>query len=78
MLEKFMKKLKEFKNNKDNELMKFKLETVQGFFEMEDQNKWLKLNAITQNQVENAERFEEKIQSIMKKLYVPDYQSENV
>ena len=78
MLDKFMKKLKEFKSNKDNELMKFKLETVQGFFEMEDQNKWLKLNAITQNQVENAERFEEKIQSIMKKLYVPDYQSENV
>lgn len=78
MLEKFMKKLKEFKNNKDNELMKFKLETVQGFFEMQDLNKWLKFNAITQNQVENAERFEEQIQSIMKKLYVPDYQSENV
>lgn len=78
MLEKFMKKLKEFKSNKDNELMKFKLETVQGFFEMQDYNKWLKLNAITQNQVENAERFEEQIQSIMKKLYVPDYQSENV
>lgn len=78
MLEKFMKRLKEFKSSKDNELMNFKLETVQGFFEMEDQNKWLKLNAITQNQVENTERFEEKIQSIMKKLYVPDYQSENV
>lgn len=78
MLEKFMKKLKEFKNNKDNELLKFKLETVQGFFEMQDLNKWLKFNAITQNQVENAERFEEQIQSIMKKLYVPDYQSENV
>lgn len=78
MLEKFMKRLKEFKSNKDNELMKFKLETVQGFFEMQDHNKWLKLNSITQNQVENAEIFEEKIQSIMKKLYVPDYQSENV
>lgn len=78
MLEKFMKKLKEFKNNKDNELMKFKLETVQGFFEMQDLNKWLKFNAITQNQLDNAERFEEQIQSIMKKLYVPDYQSENV
>lgn len=78
MLEKFMKKLKEFKSNKDNELMKFKLKTVQGFFEMQDLNKWLKFNAITQNQVENANRFEEQIQSIMKKLYVPDYQSENV
>ena len=78
MLEKFMKKLKEFKNNKDNELMKFKPETVQGFFEMQDLNKWLKFNAITKNQLDNAERFEEQIQSIMKKLYVPDYQSENV
>lgn len=78
MLERFTKKLKEFKKNKDNELMKFKLETVQGFFEMEDLNKWLKFNAITQNQLNNAERFEEQIQSIIKKLYVPDYQSENV
>lgn len=78
MLEKFMKKLKEFKNNKEQELMKFNLKTVQGFFEMEDQNKWLKFNAITKNQLESANRFEEEFNSIIKKLYVPDYQSENV
>lgn len=78
MLEKFMKKLKEFKSCKEQELMKFSLKTVQGFFEMEDQNKRLKFNAITKNQLDSANRFEEKFNSIIKKLYVPDYQSKNV
>lgn len=78
MLKKFIEKLKQFKKDKDNELMKFKLETVQEFFEMQDLNKWLKFNAITQRQVENANRFEERFESTIKKLYVPDYQSENV
>lgn len=78
MLEKFMKKLEELKNSKDNELMKFDLETVQGFFEMDDYNKKLKFNAITEEQYKRTEMFEKHIESILKKLYVPDYQSENV
>lgn len=75
MLEKFIKELNKFKIKKDNELMNFKLETVQGFFEMQDYNKLLRYNAITKIQLDNAERFEVQIQSIMEKLYVPDYQS---
>lgn len=78
MLEKFMEKLRQLKSKKEQELMKFSLETVQGFFEMEDQNKWLKFNAITKNQLDSVNRFEEKFNSIIKKLYVPDYQSKNV
>ena len=78
MLEKFVEKLKEFTTKKDKELMTFKLETVQGYFEMEDCNKWLKLNAVTYDQYLRAVKFEDQINSILKKLYVPDYQSKNV
>ena len=78
MWEKFAKVINEFKKSKENELMKFDKETVEGFFEMQDQNKWLKFNAITQNQVDTANRFDNQLNSIMQKLYVPDYQSENI
>lgn len=78
MWEKFMKVINEFKKSKENELMRFDLETVQGFFEMQDHNKWLRFNAITQKQLETADRFEFQLNSIMKKLYVPNYQTENV
>ena len=78
MLEKLMQKLKELKKEKENELMDFSLETVQGFFDMEDQNKWLKYNSVTQEQLNRTERFEEQFYSIIKKLYVPDYHIKNV
>lgn len=78
MLEKFIEKLKDFKAKKDKELMTFKLETIQGYFEMEDCNKWLKLNAVTYDQYLRAVNFENQINSILKKLYVPDYHIENV
>lgn len=78
MLEKLMQKLKDLKQRKENELMNFSLETVQGFFDMEDQNKWLKYNSITKEQLNRTERFEEQFNSIIKKLYVPDYQIKNV
>ena len=74
----FIEKLKALKKQTENELMTFKLETVQGFFEMEDNNKWLKYNAITQKEVERANSFEQHLHSILGKLYVPDYQSQNV
>lgn len=78
MIEKFIEQLKEFTTKKEKELMTFRLETIQGYFEMEDCNKWLKLNAVTYDQYLRAVKFEEQINSILKKLYVPDYQSENV
>lgn len=78
MLEKFQKKLEEFKKGKDLELITFSLETVQNYFAMQDINKWLRFNAINKNQVEITERFEQNLQNTLKNLYVPDYQSKNV
>ena len=78
MLEKFQETISKLKKKQEVELMKMSLESVQGFFEMQDINKWLKFNAINKNQIENAENFDIQLNSILKKLYVPDYQSENI
>lgn len=78
MLEKYLKLIMDLKKKNDKELMLSKLETVQGFFEMQDRNKMLKFNAITQKQLDSANRFEEHLQAILEKLYVPDYQSQNI
>lgn len=78
MLEKFQMMLEEFKKNKEDELIKFDLETIQRYFEMQDVNKWIKFNAMNKEQVERANNFEKHLQDLLKKLYVPDYQSENV
>ena len=78
MLEKFQEMLQKFKKQKDEELMTFSLSSVQGFFDMQDLNKWLKFNAMNKQQVENAEKFDIQLDGILKKLYVPDYQSENI
>lgn len=78
MLEKFQMMLEEFKKNKENELIKFDLETTQQYFKMQDVNKWLKFNAMNKEQVERANSFEKHLQDLLKKLYVPDHQSENV
>lgn len=53
------------------------LEFVQGLFEMEDINKFLKFNAINPRQIEAVERFERQMESQLKNLCVPDYQTKN-
>ena len=78
MLEKSQMMLEEFKKNKENELIKFDLETTQQYFKMQDVNKWIKFNAMNKEQVERANSFEKHLQDLLKKLYVPDHQSENV
>lgn len=78
MLEKFQEMLQRLKKQKENELATFSLDTVQDYFKMQDVNKWLKLNAMNQEQLRQANRFEEHLQNLLKKLYIPDYQSENV
>lgn len=78
MLERFQKMLQDLKKKKENELMTFSLDTVQDYFKMQDVNKWLKFNAITAEQVRRADRYEQNLQSILKKLYVPSYQQETV
>ena len=78
MLEKFQKVLEQRKKELEKGLMLFDLETVQGYFEMQDVNKWLKFNAMNEKQIISADIFEEHLQNVIKKLYVPDYQLENV
>jgi len=74
---KIFKKAKDILN-KDNTMMQFKLETVQGFYNMKDWNSWLKFNAMNGKQLKQAEKVDRQINSILEKLYVPEYQSENI
>lgn len=76
MLEYYQKLIKELKAKKPKEHMS--LNFVQNIFEMEDINKWLKFNATTPEQIQRVQRFETNMQNLKEKLYVPDYQSENV
>ena len=78
MLKRLQKLLDKIKSNLEEPLMKMSLESVQGIFEMQDMNKWLKFNAMNEKQVVNAQNFDVQLESILKKLYVPDYQSENI
>lgn len=78
MLERFQKMLEDLKTKKEKELMTFSLDTVQDYFEMQDVNKWLKFNAVTAEQVRQADRYEQNLQNLLKKLYVPSYQQETV
>lgn len=63
---------------KDSQMMQFSLETVQGFFAMKDWNSWLKFNAMNPEELRQIEKTERQINSILEKLYVPEYQSENI
>ena len=69
-MEKTVKKQKEI-------LSSASLEFVQGLFEMQDVNKWLKFNATSEIQIQRVERFENNIQELLKKLCVPNYQTTN-
>lgn len=46
-------------------------ETIEGYFEMLDVNKWLKFNAFTVEQYNKAVKFEETVLNILKELAVP-------
>lgn len=76
MLEKWQNLLKDLKIKKHKDHMS--LEFIQSVFEMQDVNKWLKFNATSKTQLERAQNVEATLQALMEKLYVPDYQSENV
>lgn len=49
-------------------------ETITGYFEMLDTNKWLKFNAINIAQLNKALDFENTVYSILKELAVPQKQ----
>ena len=76
MLEYYQNFIKQLKQKKQKEQMSLKF--VQELFEMEDLNKWLKFNTVTEEQVQHIRKFENLMNELKEKLYVPDYQSENV
>lgn len=67
MLKRFHELLNKIKRNVEEPLMKMSLDSVQGIFEMQDMNKWLKFNAMNENQLENAQNFDIQLESILKK-----------
>ena len=78
MLEKFKDFVSAAIEKQNEQLMTFNLDTVQGYFEMQDLNKMLKFNAISKEQIKRCNSFEEHFQNIIKNLYVPTLQTENV
>ena len=76
MLEYYQNFIQKLKQKKPKEQMSLKF--VQELFEMEDLNKWLKFNAMTEEQVQRIRKFENGMEELEIILYVPDYQSENV
>jgi len=80
MLEKyqsFLEKCKKQYKCDSHEMMNWDIQKIEGLFNMQDTNKELRFNAINQNQVEIAERYEEHIQTLLENIYVPDYDKIN-
>lgn len=70
-----MWKILERKRGKQTEYLTVaKEETITGYFEMLDTNKWLKFNAFTVEQYNRALDFENTVYSILKELAVPQKQ----
>lgn len=75
MLEKFQKMLEDLKKKQSKELLPTTVKTVEGYFSMEDWNKWLKFNAMTPEQLRRVEAFENNLKKVFAKLYVPEAHS---
>ena len=66
--------LERIRGNKKEYLAVASEETITGYFEMLDTNKWLKYNAFTVEQYNKALDFENTVYSILKELAVPQKQ----
>ena len=66
------------KQGKKDILLDWGLSDVQGVFGMKYVNDWLKYNAMNEKQLNNALSFEQHINQLIEKLYVPSYQQKNV
>ena len=75
MLEKYQSLIEKLKKCEEKQHMS--AEFIQNVFEMQDVNKWLKFNAITDAQLKRVEEVENSIQALLKKICVPNYQLEN-
>lgn len=71
MLDKFQRMLEDLKKRQNNELLPTTVEAVEGYFNMEDINKWLKFNAITPEQIGRVNAFENNLKKVFAQLYVP-------
>ncbi len=72
MLERFQQLLKDLKNKQDKELIPASVETLEGYFKMQDTNKWLKFNATTKEQLQRVNNFENNLKKVFATLSVPD------
>ncbi len=72
----FLEMASRIKNNPS--IISMSLEFVQSLFEMWDLDKWLLFNAITDEQKNQIRVHDITRQAILEKLYVPNYQLENV
>jgi len=75
MLERYQILLEKLKKCRDKQHLS--TEFIQNVFEMQDVNKWLKFNATTEEQLKRAQKVEDSIESLLKKLCVPNYKLEN-
>lgn len=72
MLEKFQKMLEILKSKQQQDkLIPVDNKTLEEYFKMEDMNKFLKFNAISKEQLENTQRFEQQLEKVFAKLSVP-------
>lgn len=71
--QKFLEKCKQKYKSNNKDMMNWDIQKVENLFNMQDDNKRLRFNAINQNQVEMTERYEEHIQTLLENIYVPDY-----
>lgn len=72
----FLEMTSRIKNN--SSIISMSLGFVQSLFENWDVDKWLLLNATTKEQKNQIEQRDITRQAILEKLYVPNYQLENV
>lgn len=72
MLERFQQLLKDLKNKQDKELIPASVETLEGYFKMQDTNKWLKFNSTTIEQLQRVNNFENNLKKVFANLSVPD------
>lgn len=57
--------------------VKMNLDFIQDLFEMQDVQKWLKLNSTDEKQIKHYEKAESIMQRLLEKLYVPNLAIEN-
>lgn len=77
-LERFQKMLEDLKTKCEESLMELDIDILENLFQLADLNKNNKLYAKTPEEAENVKAFDVNFKNLMKNLYVPSYQLNNV